>query len=235
MLRIAVVDDEQAMRDQLCEYVQRYAAENRLTVEVVPFADGAEIAMPYQSGFDIIMLDVDMPLLGGMSAAERIREQDKNVVLMFVTNMAQCAIRGYEVDALDFVVKPVTYAPFSMRLARAVKRARSRAGITLSLQTNDGLRIVSVNDILWLETVDHAVLCHTATDTYTVKNSLQNAEKLLQGQGFARCNKCYLVNLRHVEGIRGDTVRIGGVALELSRRQKAAFAQALLEYVGEIR
>lgn len=235
MLRIAVVDDEQAMRDQLCEYVQRYAEENRLTVEVVPFADGAEIAMPYQPGFDIIMLDVDMPLLGGMSAAERIREQDKNVVLMFITNMAQCAIRGYEVDALDFVVKPVTYAPFSMRLARAVKRARSRAGITLSLQTNDGLRIVSVNDILWLETVDHAVLCHTATDTYTVKNSLQNAEKLLQGQGFARCNKCYLVNLRHVEGIRGDTVRIGGVALELSRRQKAAFAQALLEYVGEIR
>lgn len=235
MLRIAVVDDEQAMRDQLRGYIQRYAEENHLTVEVVPFADGAEIAMPYQTGFDIIMLDVDMPLLGGMSAAERIREQDKNVVLMFITNMAQCAIRGYEVDALDFVVKPVTYAPFGMRLARAVKRARSRAGITVSLQTNDGLRIVSVNDILWLESVDHAVLCHTATDTYTVKNSLQNAEKLLQGQGFARCNKCYLVNLRHVEGIRGDTVRIGGVALELSRHQKAAFAQALLEYVGEIR
>lgn len=235
MLRIAVVDDEATVRGQLCDYVQRYAEEMHLSVEVTPFTDGAEIALPYKAGFDIILLDVDMPELGGMSAAECIRKQDKNVVLMFITNMGQCAIRGYEVDALDFVVKPVTYAPFSMRLARAVRRARSRAGITLSLQTSDGLRIVSANDILWLEAVDHAVLCHTATDTYTVKNSLQNAEKMLMGQGFARCSKCYLVNLRHVEGIRGDTVRIDGVALELSRRQKAAFAQALLEYVGEIR
>ena len=138
MLRIAVVDDELAMREQLCGYVRQYAEENHLAVEVVPFADGAAIAMPYQTGFDIIMLDVDMPLLGGMPTAERIREEDKNVVLMFITNMAQCAIHGYEVDALDFVVKPVSYAPFSMRLARAVKRARRRAAMTVSLQTDDG-------------------------------------------------------------------------------------------------
>ena len=100
MLRIAVVDDELAMREQLCGYVRQYAEENHLAVEVVPFADGAAIAMPYQTGFDIIMLDVDMPLLGGMPTAERIREEDKNVVLMFITNMAQCAIHGYEVGAL---------------------------------------------------------------------------------------------------------------------------------------
>ena len=117
--------------------------ETHLPAEVTPFADGAEIAAPYKPGFDIILLDVDMPQLGGMSAAERIREQDENVVLVFVTNMAQCAIRGYEVDALDFVVKPVSYAPFSMRLARAIKRVRSRAALTISLQTNDGLQIVT--------------------------------------------------------------------------------------------
>ncbi len=235
MLRIAVVDDEASMRDQLCGYVRQYAEESHLAVEVTPFADGAEIAMPYKPGFDIILLDVDMPLLGGMSAAERIREQDKNVVLVFVTNMAQCAIHGYEVDALDFVVKPVTYAPFSMRLARAVKRARRRADMTVSLQTNDGLQILSVSDILWIETVDHAVICHTKTDSFVVKSSLQNAEKLLAGHGFARCNKCYLVNLRHVQGLRGEAVLVDGVELELSRRQKAAFTQAMLEYVGEIR
>ena len=235
MLHIAVVDDELSMREQLCGYVQRFAEESHLAVEVVPFADGAEIAMPYQPGFDIILLDVDMPLLGGMSAAERIREQDQDVVLMFITNMAQYAVRGYAVDAMDFVLKPVSYVPFSMRLSRAVKRAHRRADMTISLQTNDGLQILSVKDILWLEAVDHAVLCHTKTDSLFVKNSLQNAEKLLQGQGFARCSKCYLVNLRHVQGIRGDSVLIDGTALELSRRQKAAFAQAMLEYAGEIR
>ena len=232
MLRIAVVDDEPAVRAQLCDYVQRYAEETHLPVEVTPFADGAEIAAPYKPGFDIILLDVDMPQLGGMSAAERIREQDENVVLVFVTNMAQCAIRGYEVDALDFVVKPVSYAPFSMRLARAVKRVRSRAALTISLQTNDGLQIVTVQDILWIETVDHAVLCHTKTDSFFVKSSLQNAEKLLQGQGFARCNKCYLVNLRHVKGVQDDLVQVGEERLEISRRQRAAFLAAVASYVG---
>ena len=92
-----------------------------------------------------------------------------------------------------------------------------------------------MNEILWIETVDHAVICHTKTDSFVVKSSLQNAEKLLQKHGFARCNKCYLVNLRHVQGIQGDAVRVDGVELELSRRQKAAFTQAMLEYVGEIR
>lgn len=149
MLRIAVVDDELAMREQLCGYVRQYAEENHLAVEVVPFADGA--------------------------------------------------------------------------------------AMTVSLQTDDGLKILSVNDILWIETVDHAVICHTKTDSFVVKSSLQNAEKLLQKHGFARCNKCYLVNLRHVQGIQGDAVRVDGVELELSRRQKAAFTQAMLEYVGEIR
>ena len=220
------------LRAQLCDYVQRYAEETHLPVEVTPFADGAEIAAPYKPGFDIILLDVDMPQLGGMSAAERIREQDENVVLVFVTNMAQCAIRGYEVDALDFVVKPVSYAPFSMRLARAVKRVRSRAALTISLQTNDGLQIVTVQDILWIETVDHAVLCHTKTDSFFVKSSLQNAEKLLQGQGFARCNKCYLVNLRHVKGVQDDLVQVGEERLEISRRQRAAFLAAVAAYVG---
>lgn len=235
MLRIAVVDDEAAVRDQLCGYVRQYAEETRQAVEVVPFADGAAIAQPYRPGFDIILLDMEMPGLNGMAAAERIREQDKDVVLVFVTNMAQYAIHGYAVDALDFVVKPVTYVPFSIRLDRAVRRVRRRAGMTISLQTNDGLRILSVNDILWIETVDHAVICHTKTDSFVVKSSLQNAEKLLAGQGFARCNKCYLVNLRHVQGLRGEAVLVDGVELELSRRQKAAFTQAMLEYVGEIR
>ena len=70
-----------------------------------------------------------MPRLGGMPTAERIRQLDPEVVLIFVTNMAQYAIRGYEVDALDFVLKPVSYYQFSTKLERALQRIqRRRAG-----------------------------------------------------------------------------------------------------------
>ncbi|MFR3923535.1 MAG: LytR/AlgR family response regulator transcription factor [Dysosmobacter welbionis] len=101
MLKIAVVEDQTEVRESLCQFIRQYAGEQGLQAEVEPFADGAVIAEEYQPGYDIIFLDVEMPRLGGFGAAERIRAVDPDVVLVFVTNMAQYAIKGYEVDALD--------------------------------------------------------------------------------------------------------------------------------------
>lgn len=109
MLKIAVVEDQTEVRESLCQFIRQYAGEQGLQAEVEPFADGAVIAEGYQPGYDIIFLDVEMPRLGGFGAAERIRAVDPDVVLVFVTNMAQYAIKGYEVDALDYVLKPVSY------------------------------------------------------------------------------------------------------------------------------
>ena len=107
MLKIAVVEDQTEVRESLSQFIRQYAGEQGLLAEVEPFADGAVIAEGYQPGYDIIFLDVEMPRLGGFGAAERIRAVDPDVVLVFVTNMAQYAIKGYEVDALDYVLKPV--------------------------------------------------------------------------------------------------------------------------------
>ena len=99
MAKIAVVEDNDAMREQLCGFIAQYARESGRQLAVTAFADGAEILDPYRPGFDIIFLDIEMPTLGGMPTAERIRQVDPDVVLVFVTNIAQYAIRGYEVDA----------------------------------------------------------------------------------------------------------------------------------------
>ena len=89
MLKIAVVEDQTEVRERLCQFIRQYAGEQGLQAEVEPFADGAVIAEGYQPGYDIIFLDVEMPRLGGFGAAERIRVVDPDVVLVFVTNMAQ--------------------------------------------------------------------------------------------------------------------------------------------------
>ena len=122
MAKIAVVEDNAAVRQELCGFIAQYAQESGQLLEVTPFADGSQIVEPYRPGFDIIFLDIEMPTLGGMPTAERIRLLDPDVVLIFVTNMAQYAIRGYEVDALDFVLKPVSYYQFSTKLDRALQR-----------------------------------------------------------------------------------------------------------------
>ena len=152
MAKIAVVEDNDAMREQLCGFIAQYARESGRQLDVTAFADGAEIVDPYRPGFDIIFLDIEMPTLGGMPTAERIRQVDPDVVLVFVTNMAQYAIRGYEVDALDFVLKPVSYYQFSTKLERALQRIQRRRGGQIALQVGGGVQLLNTDDILYLET-----------------------------------------------------------------------------------
>ena len=173
-----------------------------------------------------------MPELGGMDAAERIRTVDPDVVLVFVTNMAQYAIRGYEVDALDFVLKPVNYYQFSTKLARALQRVQRRKGGQIALQTAGGVQLLNTEDIYWLETRDRMLHYHTSTGVWSVRSSLQNAEKQLATYHFAKCNQCYLVNLRYVRAVQNDMVQVGEDRLEISRRQRAAFLAAVAAYVG---
>lgn len=235
MLKIAVVEDQTEVRESLCQFIRQYAGEQGLQAEVEPFADGAVIAEGYQPGYDIIFLDVEMPRLGGFGAAERIRAVDPDVVLVFVTNMAQYAIKGYEVDALDYVLKPVSYGAFCTKLSRAIQRVQRRKGGQVALQlSGGGMQLLDTGDILYLETRNRMLYYHTATQEYAVRGSLAGAEKQLAAYHFARCNQCYLVNLQYVRGVENDFVQVGDARLEISCRQKAAFMTAVASYLGGV-
>ena len=203
MAKIAVVEDNTAVREELCGFIAKYAQESGRKLDVTPFADGSQIVEPYRPGFDIIFLD-----------------------------MAQYAIRGYEVDALDFVLKPVSYYQFSTKLERALQRIQRRRGGQVALQVGGGVQLLDTDDILYLETRDRLLHYHTTADTWSVRGSLQKAEKDLIAYHFARCNQCYLVNLRYVKGVQDDLVLVGEQRLEISRRQRTAFLGALAAYVG---
>ena len=138
MFKIAIVEDQEETRESLNRFVRQYAQEQGLQVEIRLITDGAEIAEHYTPGFDIIFMDVEMPRLDGFGAAEAIRAVDADVVLVFVTNMAQYAIRGYEVDALDYVLKPVNYYQFCTKLSRAIQRVQRRRGGQVVLQLAGG-------------------------------------------------------------------------------------------------
>lgn len=105
-------------------------------------------------------------------------------------------------------------------------------GGQVALQVSGGVQLLDTDDILYLETRDRLLHYHTATDTWSVRGSLLKAEKDLAAYHFARCNQCYLVNLRHVRGVQDDLVQVGEERLEISRRQRTAFLAALAAYVG---
>jgi len=231
MLRIAIVEDDDATRSQLGEYVHRCAAERGFDIKLDSFPD-SRIVQDYVPSYDIIFLDIRLPGINGMDLARTIRTADPHVVLVFVTNMAQYAIQGYSVDALDFLLKPIHYETFSLKLCRAVQRVRRNAGGQISVQTSGGVQILDTDDIYYLETLNRMLYYHTAGGTLSSRASLQSVERQLAPYHFARCNQCYLVNLRYVTGVEGDKVLVGGAALEISRRNKNSFMDSLAGFVG---
>ena len=115
MIRIALVEDEAEVRAQLQGYVQRHTRQYGTEFAVTEFADGMELLDDYRPVYDILFLDVEMKHLDGMETARRVRQLDKDVIIVFITNMAQYAIGGYAVGALDYVLKPVPYFAFSQQ------------------------------------------------------------------------------------------------------------------------
>jgi DNA-binding LytR/AlgR family response regulator len=232
MYRIAVVEDDRNFVEELKNYLEQYAKEEGQEFEVSVFYDGAEILENYAPKYDLILLDIEMPKVNGMDAAEKIREMDENVVLMFITNMAQYAIRGYSVGALDFVMKPITYYTFSMKIRRAMKRVQKRELPSLLLTLPEGVRKVEVRQIYYVEVQNHMLHYHTDEGEFILRGSLQSAENTLPAKVFAKCNHWYLVNLMHVMEVRKNTAVVGGFELEISRRNRPGFLKALAEYMG---
>lgn len=232
MYHIAVVDDEEVFIQQITEYLVRYEKEVSTQIKVSVFKDGAEILENYQPIYDLILLDIEMPKVNGMDAAKIIRSQDEDVVLMFITNMASYAINGYEVGALDFVMKPITYPAFSMRFTRALKRVVKRQQEQIMLNLSDGVKPVELHDIYYIEVQNRTLTYHTVDGNFEVKGTMTSVEKQMSAYPFAKCNHWYLVNLAHVKEARGNTVVVGGDTIEMSRRNKPLFLKALTEYIG---
>lgn len=234
MLHIAMVEDEERYINQMQDFIRRYGEESGEEIQFTIFQDGTEILRQYRPIFDIIFLDIEMPGLDGMSTAEQIRKFDSDVVLVFVTNMAQYAIRGYSVGALDFVLKPLNYTTFTLKLKRAVSRARQRESGQVLLSLHEGIKRLDTRQIYYVEVQNRMLYYHTDEGNFSLRGTMQSAEKELGPHHFVRCNHWYLVNLRHVSEIRKDTVLVAGDELEISRRSKTAFLTALTNYMGGV-
>lgn len=232
MYHIAIVEDEREFSMQLQEYLLQYGNENDMIYEVSVFQDGAEILEDYKKEYEAIFLDIEMPKVNGMETAERIREMDEDVVLMFITNMAQYALFGYSVGALDFVMKPINYYTFSMKLRRVMKRVQSREEKTIVLSLADGMKKLETRQIYFIEVQNRILRYHTMDGDYEVKGTMQSVEKKLETDTFAKCNHWYMVNLRHVKEVKKNIVVVGNYELEISRRNKTAFMKSLTEYLG---
>ena len=234
-MRIAIVEDEQTFADELAEYITRFSQEYQAAVQCQHFKSSVTFLSSYQPVWDLLLLDIEMPNMDGMTLAHKIREIDQNVLLIFITKVAKYAMAGYEVAALDYVLKPVNYYVFSMKLRRVLSLLETKQKNHIVIQGNGFVRKIPVETIRYIDVLGHTISYHTPQGiiSSTGAKSIRELESELSPDGFCKCNQCYLVNLQYVQSVEKDTVVLtGGECLNISRNRKKPFMQALLDFWG---
>ena len=230
--RIAIVDDMHSEREVLSSYFIRYQQEKGVYFEVSIFENGLDFLENYQPIFDVVLMDIDMPHLNGMGVAARLREMDEDCILIFVTNLAQYAISGYEVNAFDFVIKPVSYSNFALKLQRALKKIKNRQDSELTVTISNQLHRIPASKLKYIEISGHNIIYHTTDGDIQAYGNLKEIEAKLSPKLFVRCNNCYLVNLTYVRAIDGYVVTVDSDELQISRPRKKLFVQTLNDFHG---
>lgn len=236
MHRILIVEDEQEPAERLREYLNRYAREHGCELSV-NHSKSADTLLQCAHTYDLVFLDIELPGMDGMDAATLLRSYDSSTLIIFVTNLAQYAVRGYEVDALDFIVKPVSYHAVSMRMDKALRVLKHNAGRNIVVNTRGSARVFPENDLVYVETINHDLVYHifdTADDDFPrERGSLTKFEQSVVDGPFLRISSHCIINMNHVTMARADMLKMStGEVLYPSRSRKTAAFEALAKYLG---
>ena len=234
MYKIVIVEDSKDAAAQLEAALRQYAAEYKLPFDISIFYNAVPFLERYTAEWDIVFMDILMPLMNGLDASRILREKDGQVMLIFVTSMQQYAIHGYEVEAADFIVKPIRYPEFKLKFTRSFQRLQSRkpSSVDILIKTETGVVRLFSRQISYVEVRAHHCVYHTASGEFRQYQTMKSVEALLEPCGFARCNNFLLVNLAHVTRIAGMSVFVGDTELQISHPRKNEFTRRFEEFSG---
>lgn len=233
MYRFLIVEDDAQAADRLKTFVEHYLAENRVEASIDWLTSAFEF-MELKRKYDLVFMDINLPGINGMDAARKLREGDSETLIIFVTDLARYAVKGYEVDALDFIVKPVTYQGLSVRMDRVMRALSSRPSSNIVVNSRLGMRVFPVRDLLYVEVRGHYLTYHlvdgeTVEARGTIKAFCQewNLPQLVQ------ISSGYVVNADYVRLIASQSVTMSnGDELIISRPKRKAALEGFARYYG---
>ena len=235
MIRISIVEDDSSAVSELKSFLKRFEQENKEEFQIAVYKNGMEFVELYSPTTDIIFMDIKMPFLNGMDAAKKIREIDPHVCLIFVTNMIEFAVKGYEVDALYYLVKPIEYFDFSIKLKKAIGKIQKNSADELMLNFKDGFKRIKIEEIRYIEVSGHNLIFHTENADHIIRGTLKKMEEGLKYRHFSRCNHYALVNLKYVNSLNQNIITVGKAEIQISRAKRKTFLDDLTRHLGGIK
>ena len=235
MLHIAICDDEKEFVVYLDRLLNQYAAETGEEIKVTAYYDGIEMIEKYDTSIDLIFLDIQMKLVNGLRAAERIRQMDEKVSIIFLTTLTQYGLEGYKYQATNYIIKPMKYVRLKAEMDQWIKKRRKDDGPVMVITNDSGKYKVFLKSLRYVETFNRKLLFHTEQENIICYKSMKEMEQELAGQGFVRCHSSYLVNLAYVKGVKKlEITLITGENLPISQPKRKLFMEQLTEYWGDM-
>ncbi len=234
MLSIAIVEDKDEHIQQLKSILRDYQTERKEELSIDVFKNGLNFIEEYKPSYDIVFMDISMPVMDGMEASRRLRERDGNVDLIFTTVLKQYSLFGYDVNASAFLIKPFDEEMLKAKLDKIIKRRRlEKEEGWIFLKDNVYIKVLN-RDITYIESLDHYCIFHTHQDQeYRKLISMKEVQNKMEKSGFLRCNNSFLINPVYVEKYKKDSIFVDGKAIPISRSRKKEFFIALADAFGD--
>lgn len=234
MIHIAICDDEKPFVEHFLQLLTRYSDEQGQAIRTTVYNDGLALIERYDPSIDLLFLDIRMRLVDGLQAAEHVRRQDERVGIIFLTTFADYALKGYEYQATNYILKPLGYARLKTELDRFISRRRRTEAPALVIANNGGHFKVPLRAIHYIETYKRNLLVHTEQGDIVCYQSMKEMEARLAENDFVRCHTSYLVNLPYVKDVKKlELELVSGEHVPISQPKRKSVMARLADYWGD--
>lgn len=233
MLWIAVCDDSVMECHKIAEKIREILSEMRLSCTIRQFYSGRELLQSSET-FDMIFLDILMRDMDGMRTAQMIRKKAFDKILVFISSSRDYVFDAYEVEAFQYLVKPVDERKLRSVLQKAVCKIESHSQEFIIVSRERQKKKLFLDDIYYFEIRGRMIDVHGTGGVFSYYGQIGALEKELTGKGFFRCHKSYLVNLKYVDGYnRQEIILENGERIIIAKRRYEEFGREILKYMRE--